>query len=199
MTAAIADPMQRMRVGLARLQQLIGWAGIAGIVLFAAAVVMVALAWSVQAAFVRSGGARAVATVAHTPSPSASAAAPTPAIPELSPASEIPLLLTQIKQAAVGNGLDWRAAEYRVTATTPTQPASLEVRCSIRGPYPKLRGMLVQLKASIPAFTLREFSASRPNADTVDVDAKLALAVFLQDGAVASEVPASEAPAKGPP
>jgi len=199
MTVARVDPMQRVRVSLARMHQRIGWAGIAGIVLFAAAVVVIALAWSVQAAFVRSDEARAAATVAAVPPPDAWAAAPTPAIPELSPASEIPLLLTQIKQAAVGNGLDWRAAEYRVTAATPTQPASLEVRCSIRGPYPKLRGMLVQLKASIPAFSLREFSASRPNADTVDVDAKLTLAVFLQDGAVASEASTSEAPAKGPP
>jgi len=199
MTAASVDPMQRVRVSLARVLQRIGWAGIAGVALFTAAAVVVALAWSAQAAFVRSDEARAVAAVAGASSPSASAAAAAPAIPELSPASEIPLLLTQIKQAAVGNGLDWRAAEYRVTAATPTQPASLEVRCNLRGPYPKLRGMLVQLKASIPAFTLREFGASRPNADTADVDAKLALAVFLEDGAVASESSTSEAPAKGPP
>ena len=194
MTATSVDPMQHVRVSLARVQQRIGWAGVAGVALFAAGAVVIALAWSVQAAFVRSDEARAVAMVAGAPSPSASAAAAAPAIPELSPASEIPLLLTQIKQAAVGNGLDWRAAEYRVTAATPTQPASLEVRCSIRGPYPKLRSMLVQLKDSIPAFSLREFGASRPNADTADVDAKLALAVFLQDGAAASE-----AAVKGPP
>ena len=55
--------------------------------------------------------------------------------------------------------------------------------------------MLVQLMRAIPAFTIREFAASRPNADTPDVEAKLVLAVFLQDGAAAS----SEAPAKASP
>jgi hypothetical protein len=152
----------------------------------------VALAWSAQKAFVQAGAARPQ-VAASQPTPSVAAvdvAAPT--TPELPPASDVPLLLTQMKQAAVGNGLDWRAAEYRITPATPTQPASLEVRCSIKGPYPKLRGMLVQLKSAIPAFAIREFSASRPNADTPDIEAKLALAVFLQDGALASEVMTSK-------
>lgn len=191
--------MQRVRVALARVQQLIGWAGIAGIVLLVAAAVVTALAFSAQKTFVQTNAARPPVAVQQPMLATAVAAAVAPSTPELPPASEVPLLLTQMKQAAVGNGLDWRAAEYRIAAATPTQPASLEVRCSIKGPYPKLRSMLVQLKTSIPAFAIREFSANRPNADTVDIEAKLALAVFLQDGALASDTAASETTTKGPP
>jgi hypothetical protein len=193
------DPTQRVRVWLARVQQLVGWAGIAGIALLGAATIVIALAWSTQRAFVQASAARPPIA---SPQPAPAIAAvdvATPSAPELPPASEVPLLLTQMKQAAVGNGLDWRAAEYRITAATPTQPASLEVRCSIKGPYPKLRGMLVQLKTSIPAFAIREFSANRPNSDAVDIEAKLALAVFLQDGALASDTSVSEMATKGPP
>ena len=191
--------MQRVRVALARVQQLIGWAGIAGIVLLVAAAVVTARAYSAQRAFVQANAARPPVAVQQPMRVTAMAAAAAASTPELPPASEVPLLLTQMKQAAVGNGLDWRAAEYRITAATPTQPASLEVRCSIKGPYPKLRSMLVQLKTSIPAFAIREFSANRPNADTVDIEAKLALAVFLRDGALASDTSASETTTKGPP
>lgn len=188
-----ANPMRPVHVGLARLQQSIGWAGIAGVALLVAAALVTALAWSAQQAFENTVPARTADVAVARPASPASAtptALPQPSL-ELPAASEIPLLLTQMKQAAVGNGLDWRAAEYRVTPATPTQPASLEVRCSLKGPYPKLRSLLVQLKSAIPAFAIREFSASRPNADTPDIEAKLVMAVFLQDGAPASEASAS--------
>ena len=189
MTATSAAPVQHVRVALARVQQLIGWAGIAGVALLVAAVIVTALAWSAQKAFVRANATRSPVVAPQPMTATVMAEAVAPPTPELPPASDIPLLLTQMKQAAVSNGLDWRAAAYRITAATPTQPASLEVRCSIRGAYPKLRSMLVQLQTSIPAFTVREFSANRPNADTPDVEAKLALAVLLQDGTLASDVP----------
>jgi hypothetical protein len=197
MTAAGA--MQRLRIGLARLHQLIGWAGIAGVALLAAAAILIALTWSMRQV-VAPSHATLDSDVIPRPVAAASASAnDRPVVAELPPPSDIPLLLTQMKQAAVTNGLDWRAAEYRVTPVTPTQPASLEVRCSLKGPYPKLRSLLVQLQASIPAFAIREFSASRPNADTPDIEAKLTLAVFLQDGAAASEVPTADSPTKGAP
>ena len=199
MTALSANPMRSVRVALARLQQLIGWAGIAGLMLFVAAVVVMTLAWSAQKAFVQASAARPHLDPTQPVPAVASVDVAVPSTPELPPASDVPLLLTQMKQAAVGNGLEWRAAEYRITPATPTQPASLEVRCNIKGPYPKLRSMLVQLKSAIPAFAIREFSASRPNADTPDIDAKLALAVFLQDGALASYASTPATTTKGAP
>ena len=188
-------PLRYVRVRLARLHQGVGWAGIAGIALLAVAGIVMALAWSAQQAFVQASAARSVVALAPTPSMPRTDALP-PATPDLPSASEIPLLLTQMKQAAISNSLDWRAAEYRVTAAISTQPASLEVRCNLKGPYPKLRGMLVQLMSAIPSFTIREFSASRPNADVADIEAKLVLAVFLQDSAIESEGLASKAVTK---
>ena len=59
--------------------------------------------------------------------------------------------------------------------------------------------MLVELKDEIPAFSLREFSASRPNADIADVEAKLTLAVFLQDDAFESDASTPRTAAEGRP
>ena len=79
--------------------------------------------------------------------------------------------------------LVWPAAEYRLVAATAQSPASLEVRCTLKGPYPKLRSTLVELFASVPGFVLREMSMSRPTSGSIDVEAKLGMAVFLLDEA----------------
>lgn len=185
MTGTIATlPFRRMRVGLARLQQRIGWAGVCGSALVLGAGGVLADAWSVQDAFLRAESARpavqlAIRSPQRAPAPNREGDA---LPPELPPASEVPLLLTQIEQAAVRNGLDWHAADYRLVAAMPLQPARLEVHCAIKGAYPQLRAMLVELHAAIPAFAIREFAASRANADTPAIEAKLSLAVFLQDG-----------------
>lgn len=186
MTARAVKPWQRAAVLLARVHQVIGWAGVAGLALIATAAAVMSLTWSTHHAWLDAQAAKSstAAPVLRAVPVTAAAAATAPALvaPDLPQAGDIPLLLTQMKQAAVANGLEWRAADYRVTPATPTQPASLEVRCSLRGPYPKLRSMLAQLIGSVPAFSVREFSASRPNADTPVIEAKLVLAVFLQDG-----------------
>ena len=194
MTTTVATiPLLRVRVAFARVHQRIGWAGLAGVALLVAASVVAALAWPTHKAFRDAQAARSA--VVHAPALPMASRDMTPVVsPELPPASEIPLLLTQIKYAAAANGLEWRAADYRIIAATPTQPASLEVRCSLKGPYPKLRGMLVQLMQAIPALTVREFAASRPNADTAEVETKLVLAVFLQDAAAPSDTPTKAVP-----
>ncbi|MEP7296802.1 MAG: hypothetical protein ABI702_11485 [Burkholderiales bacterium] len=180
----------RLAFAWARLYQLVGWPGLAGLALSIAAVVLWATAWTSHSAFIREHGANSpVVGASVATSPASKASLSSPVFTEFSPPSDMALLLTQMKQSALDHGLEWRAAEYRVTAASPTQPASLEVRCTFKGSYPKLRGMLSQLKGTIPAFSIREFSLTRPNADTVDVEAKVALAVFLQDGALPSDAP----------
>lgn len=183
MTARVTHPRQRATILLARVLQVIGWAGVAGLALIVGAAAVMSLTWGAHRAWIDVQTAKSTTAAAvMIAMPATAAAAPAPLIVDLPQAREIPLLLTQMKQAAVANGLEWRAADYRVTPATPTQPASLEVRCSLKGSYPKLRSMLAQLINSVPAFSIREFSVSRPNADTPVVEAKLVLAVFLQDG-----------------
>jgi hypothetical protein len=121
-----------------------------------------------------------------------SAAVPAPAInvsnPPVAVASlelprrgEVALVLTQIQQAVVSQGLAWTAADYKLLAATDSAPTVLEVRCTLKGGYPKVRAAIAQLLHDMPGLTIRDLSMSRPNIDVADVDAKLTLGVFLQD------------------
>jgi hypothetical protein len=176
--------VQRLRVWTARVHQLVGWAGMAGVALALVAACLAGAGWSNHRSSLDSAASR-MAVMELTADPAtvriASTAERVPTSRELARRADIPLLLTQMQQAARSNGLLWPAADYRIVAATPTQPSSLEVHFAIKGSYPKLRAMLVQLMSDVPAFAIRQFSLSRPNSDTSDVEAKLVLAVFLTD------------------
>jgi hypothetical protein len=177
-------PLKRLRVWVARAHQSIGWAGVAGAAMMLLSIAIAATTWHAQRGWTRmdSVSTARIASVAHHRSSSSPATPPSaPHRIDLPLPSDVPLLLTQMEIAAVGNGLEWRAADYRLTAASDSQPATLEVRCSFKGPYPKLRSMLVQLMSAVPTFMVREFKATRANADGLDVEAKVVLAVFFQD------------------
>jgi hypothetical protein len=193
--AGLLHPVRNLRVHWARSRQLIGWAGLLGVALIVAALCVAGFAWSAHRVFLQSAGARGATALTSAVQPNKPPAPPQSqtVAPDLPRFADVPLLLTQLEQAAISNGIAWRAAEYRITAATASRPASLEVRSSPKGPYPKLRSMLVQLMNDVPAFTIREFSVSRPNSDTADVEAKLLLAVFLRDDASAIDAPLPKA------
>jgi hypothetical protein len=100
---------------------------------------------------------------------------------KLSNRSDVPLLLTRIERAATDAGLPWTAADYRVIGSSERQPMTLEIRCSFKAPYPKLRAMIVQVLSSVPAVTFRELAFSRASVESADVDVKMSIAVFLAD------------------
>jgi len=182
------EPMTaRAQVLAARMLQLVGWAGVAGLMLMLAACAIVAFAW-IQ----RSAEVPPVFATDPKLAPAPHDRTVEPARLQLSDKSEVPLLVTQIAQAAKTNGLTWPAAEYRIVAATQEKPASLEVRCVLRGSYPKLRSMLAQLINGVPGFSLRELSMSRASSEIADVDAKLVMAVFLRDEAPAHSRPPLE-------
>lgn len=185
------DAGRLARVLCARLLRAIGWAGVAGSAALVAALGWVAPSWRVT-------DAADVPPPVVATSRDASVAAPGPApnpAPVLATAADIPALLLQIEHAAAGQGLDWRAADYRLVAATPLQPAGLEVRFGMKAPYPRLRAMLSQLQSGIPGLAIREFSLVRPDAEAAEVDARFGLVIFLQDGAIASDAsPAATAP-----
>lgn len=190
-----------LRVALARAHQIIGWAGIGGVAVSVAALWAFALAASEQHAFTNSKlsnskpASNAAKSLAAAPMPMpVEIIDPPRTSPQLPHIADLPLLLTQMEKAALANGLAWRAADYKSVGASLTKPASLEVRCIIKGTYPQLRRMLVRLMNEIPAFTIREFNLSRPSGDSVEVEAKLVLAVFLQDGASDSVAPTKPVP-----
>jgi len=174
----------RLRVWALRARQALGRAGLLGIALLLAASTWLALAWHAK----------------HVPLPEVELLAPPePAVAErrspdtlaaldLPHRSEVPLLLTQIQQTVVGHGLGWSAADYKLSPPTDTAPATLEVRCSLKATYPKLRAALAQLLRNMPALGIRDLGVARASIDTAEIDAKLTLVVFLQeDSAPAAE------------
>jgi hypothetical protein len=176
MEGAVNDRLMASRTMLlaARLHHALGWPGMAGLGLLLAAWVPLALALS-------PGGTEealaAAPALVHAPRTVHLASAPLP------PPSEIPLLLTQIEQAAQAQGLGWPQADYRQVAANGDAPARLEVHCTLKGAYPDLRRFVSVVLRQAPASTLSEFALSRPNSDTPTVEAHLAFVVFLQSAA----------------
>lgn len=165
----------RLRIGLARLEQRVGWAGLAGGVLMAASAVGIAAGWGARTPpETLAAGAALARTLPATPTPVVADRLPT-----LPPAADVPLLLMRIQRSAVEQGLGWPRADYRITAATDETPASLEVRCVLKGPYPNLRRFVGAVLRDMPTLTLREFMLSRPNGDVPDVEAKLGLVIYL--------------------
>ena len=175
-----------MRVLMARVRQLIGWSGLVGVALLVCAAVVLAMAWAKRDWATRHPMVANVPTPkqvpASDPMSKSSSSVEEQALPRH---ADIPLLVTQIEHAALANGLAWSAAEFRITAAAAQAPASLNVRCTLKGPYPKLRSMVAQLLTSVPGVTLRELNMTRPSSDVADVEGKLAIVVFLADEAPA--------------
>jgi len=164
------------RAAVARGVQALGWTGALGIGLLLASMVIAGTSWREKNAPLP----RTEATVPSTPVQAAPAAATVPPL-ALPGAAEVPLLLTQIQVAATSQGLGWPAADYKLSPATETLPAALEVRCSFKGPYPKVRAMLSQILSDVPGLAIRDLVISRASSETAEVEAKMVLLVFLQD------------------
>jgi hypothetical protein len=160
----------------ARTYQSVGVAGVLGLALCAAAALLFSLAWQQHQRDLADAAKPPAATEVEAPRRQAPARMPLPA------ASDIPLLLTRMQRAALDSGLGWPRADYRLNAASEEAPASLEVRCALKGPYPGVRRFVTALLQDAPTLTLREFALSRPSADAADVEAKLAIVVYLSSG-----------------
>ena len=183
----VAPP--RARIAFARLLQTIGWAGLAGIALACIAVVVGHSAWSKRGALIVEDAGARTRQVASLPL-TATKVEPVPI--RLPRRADVPLLLTRIERAVVGNGLPWAAGDYRLVPASDRQAAALEVRCAFKAPYPKLRAMLAEVLGSAPAVTFREMSFSRLGIDTPEVDARFAIVMFLSDDEERLAPPAGE-------
>lgn len=181
MNDSLAPMLRHSRVWFARTQEAIGWAGVAGLASMTAAALIATLAWPSRSDEPQARSPAAISLGEAPPVDLAASEAAPPIPPQLVHPSDVPLLQRQIKQIAVANGLGWPAADYRITPATDSQPSSLEVRSAFKGPYPRLRSMLLQVLREVPAATLRELSLSRGSSDAIEVEAKVVIAVLLQD------------------
>lgn len=174
----------RLRVAAARVHRAIGTAGIAGLLAMA---VGAALGWDAWTQQQRSVAEQMLESARRPVAPAAPAVASVEPVRMRWPsASDVPVLLGRMERAAVEEGLGWPQADYRVTAANGDSPASLDVRCTLKGPYPAIRRFVTTLLLDQPTLTLREFGITRANADASNVDAKLTFVVYL--GGAASEV-----------
>lgn len=172
------------RIAAARGLQLLGWPGVLGMVLLAGTAVWLFASWAERRAVEPSAQRVVAPTAASFVAVRELELAPVPL--NLPHRGDVQRLLAQISLAAKASDLGWPAAEYRVNAATADRPAVLEVRFTLKGPYPKLRRMLVQVMHKIPAAHLREFALVRANSEVADVEARLSIGVFLADEATAS-------------
>lgn len=178
MTTTSARVMWATQVLLGRAHHQLGWAGLTGVLLIVAAA---GLLLGGQPADPMSTVLDPTLAARALPDPELPAQ-PARSMPDnvmLLPLTDASHVVMTIRQAAVANGLGWPAAEYRVAAATPGKPASLEVRCTLKGPYLGVRRMLTALTGEIPGFVLRELSFSRPTPDAAHIEASLTMAVYL--------------------
>ena len=169
-----------LRIAAARLLDAIGWAGIAGIVLGASAVGM--LAW-----------ARTHQPPALPPAPPLTASpetiAPLPAVrPSLPTMADTPALLGQMQDLMRAKGLPWTQAEYRATPLSSDALATFTIHTALKGPYPQVRSALTALLDSHPALALEDLSITRINTDVTEVEAKVAFVLYVGDGWTVAEV-----------
>ena len=177
---AAHTPIRLARIALARLHHRLGAAGIGGLVLITVALVSGGLAWRTHQRWEHEIRVRSVPAATAVPLRAAQ-----PARVPLPPASAVPLLLTRMQRAALEQGLGWPRADYRLNAATEETPASIEVRCALKGAYPSIRRFVTVLLQDTPTLTLREFSLSRASADAGDVEAKLGIVVYLASDSTA--------------
>jgi hypothetical protein len=174
------------RVALARAHQKLGLAGVVGLVgiLLAAGVWM--SAWfedrRVRTLELALGADEPVLAIASPPSAPAGRRTR-----RLSSAADIPEVLGRIERSLATSGLSLPAAEYATVAADGNAPARLEVRFAVRAPYPIVRAGVRELLASVPFATFKELSFSRAGADALDVDAKIAVIVYLSGDVAADE------------
>ncbi len=138
-----------------RIQDLIGKQGLGGVLLLIVAASVAAHGWIAQ-------------------QPDASS----PTSPKR---AEIPGLLADLARLAAIAKVDASNARYEYLPGSPSVPAQLEVRLEMQTQYGVLRPFVAMVSNSIPAISLREFTAKRSAPDSDDLQAELRFVVVLAE------------------
>ena len=191
----------RLRLAWHRSLQGVGWAGMLGLALLLLAAGLGMSSWSAwrerQAVLVDLLARQSLSIVPQDASLTDAAAATVAGI-ALPLRSDTHVLIGRLHAIAVKQQLQWQTADYRFRDATADNVARLEVQGTLKGPYPQLRAWLTDVKTAIPTVVLQEVRFSRPSAEVPEVDAKLVLAIPLQDALSDGRSPAMVA-ARGTP
>jgi hypothetical protein len=102
--------------------------------------------------------------------------------PDLPHAADSMQVLMRIKAAVQTSGLNWPQADYRIVPLSDEGLSTLEIHTTLKGPYPKLRQLIITLLDKEPALAMRGLTLVRQNGNVVDVEAKIQWVIFLADG-----------------
>jgi len=172
MTIAARPPP--LRVAVARVRQHISVPGLVGSALIAFALLKMALDWKAHEAF------RTSASIDRAePAAVQELRTVAPRRVSLPSAEDVPVFLTRVQRTALEQGLGWPRADYRFQPATNDTPASVEVLCTLKGPYPNVRRFVTALLQGMPTLTLRDFNLNRPSAAVPDVEAKFAIVFYV--------------------
>ena len=184
----------RLWVGAMRVYQAIGWPGVFGVALMSLSGVLTWSAWSDSRSphqpLAKSRSFEQQRSQASTPSLAAHEAAAL----RLPPGGDTTRLLNRIERSAVAEGLGWPRAEYRYAPASTDLPASVEVRCALKGTYPQIRRFVGTILRDIPTVAIRELHISRAGSDLPTVDAKLTVGIFIAGDISADSRASASAP-----
>ena len=171
-----ADTSYQIKRALLRLHRHIGWSGVTGLTVLAAALIF-GLAMVMRPIEVApdSTPSMAAAVVAKA-SPADATRLTLPAV------SDAPLVLNRIRHSAEAHGLGWPRAEYRQQSATDEMPASVEVHCTLKGSYPQIRAFLADVLLDSPSTAVRSFNVTRAASESAEVEAKLVFTTYFREG-----------------
>lgn len=172
----------RVRLALARGTERFGRTGWLGLALCVTAAAWLAQAWNAHQAELGAAPIEAVSSNLSAAPVAASSGASMDAR-ALARQDEQALLLTQIQQVATSQGLAWSAADYKLVPAGESTPLALEVRCTLKGSYPRLRATFAQWLQQVPGLAIRDLAMSRPSSEVADVEAKLQVVIFMRTDA----------------
>lgn len=156
----------------------LGKAGIAGVVMLALAGAL--LAWGVYLYVNRPPLQALPVAIAKSEAPQLSPSSPTkPPLPSHRDAVD---LLDSLARIAIANQIPWQQADYRYLSLSNEELATLSIRTTLKGSYVGIRKALHQMLATQPALALRELVITRASADTQDVEAKVLMVIYMDDG-----------------
>lgn len=166
-----------------RIQDLLGNEGLGGVLLLIVAASVAMHGWAnterITATHEALERIRSVPTDAARLTPVAQQ--PVASSPTLPKRAEIPGLLADLARLASIAKVDASNARYEYLPGSPSVPAQLEVRLEMQAKYGALRPFVAIVSNSIPAISLREFTAKRSSPDSDDLQAELRFIVVLAE------------------
>lgn len=177
-TSLIARASRWPRIGWAYAMHDLGIPGVLGLTLLVAATVVACVVRQLprESASSPALGASFEVSVAQQRVP---VDLPSPTLPR---ATDTLFVLQQFEHSAANLNIGWTHADYRINPLSDNDLSTLEIHTAIKGPYVAIRKWMTDNLDKQPALSIRDLAISRPNSDTLEVEAKLTLAVFLANG-----------------